>query len=251
VRAIARSALSLALVLLATAVRAESGTNLRWDSCVGDAGTQNKTFSCDTNTGSDVLVCSFEVGAEVLQASGQEVVIDLVASAATLPAWWAFKNVGTCRQLSLTMNTALPLAAVVCSDWSSGQSLGGIGAYNIGWVLGPGSAQIKIATAVPVESLAHLVPGTEYFSCNVVINHAKTVGTGACAGCSVPMCIVFDSDKITTPVAANNVLLTGGANGPSSFFATWQGPTGPAPVGCPYPVPTLRSSWGAVRALYH
>jgi hypothetical protein len=84
-----------------------------------------------------------------------------------------------------------------------------------------------------------------------VINHAKTVGTGACAGCTVPMCIVFGSDRITTPVAANNVLLTGGANGPSSFFATWQGPTGPAPFGCPYPVPTLRSSWGAVKALYH
>ena len=235
------------LLMLAAATASAQGVSLRWSGCVADGGVRNRSFACNTNTGSDVLVCSFELGAEVLQASGQEVEIDLVASAATLPAWWAFKNVGTCRQLSLTMNTALPLTAVVCSDWSSGQSLGLVGAYNIGGVLGPGSARIKIATVVPVEFLAHLVPGTEYFSCNVVINHAKTVGTGACEGCTVPLCIVFGADKITTPVAANDVLLTGGANG----FATWQGPTGPAPFGCPYPVPTLRSSWGAVKALYH
>jgi hypothetical protein len=248
VRVVARSALTLALVLFATAAHAGAGVNLRWDSCYGDAGMQNKSFACNTNTGSDVLVCSFEVATEVLQASGQEVVIDLVASAATLPAWWAFKNAGTCRQLSLAMSTTLSPTAVVCSDWSSGHSFGGIGAYNIGFS-GPSSAQIRIATAMATEFLADLFPGTEYFVCNLVINHAKTIGTGACAGCTVPVCIVF-GDKITTPVAANDVLLIGGANGPGSIFATWQGPTNPDPFGCPWPLPTLRSSWGAVKALY-
>lgn len=239
--------LALALVLLATAAHAGAGVNLRWDRCFGDAGTQNKAFACDTNTGSDVLVCSFEVAAEILQATGQEVTIDLVATATTLPGWWEFKNAGTCRQLSLTMNTALSPTAVVCSDWSSGQSLAALRGYSSSF-FGPNSARIRINSAVANESAAHLFPGMEYFVCNVVINHAKTVGTGACAGCTVPVCLVFH-DQITTPVAADDVLLTAGAH-VGSNFATWQGPTGPAPFGCPYPVPTQRSTWGAVKSLY-
>jgi hypothetical protein len=246
-RTIARSALSLALLLLATSVHAGDGVNLRWDHCFGDAGTQNKSFACDTNAGSDVLVCSFELFAEVLQATGNEVSIGLSATAPTLPAWWAFRNAGTCRQLSLTMNAALSSTAVACSDWSEGQSLAAILSYNVGFH-GPSSAVLKINSAVGLDLAAHLFPGTEYFVCNVVINHAKTVGTGACAGCTVPVCLVF-SDKITTPVAANNVLLTSSAH-PGSFFATWQGPTGPDPFGCPYPLPTQRSTWGAVKSLY-
>lgn len=250
-RTIARSALSLALVLLASAAHAGPGVNMRWSQCFGDGGTQNRDFACNTNAGSDQLVCSFELGSEVLQANGQELTIYVVAAAATLPAWWAFKNVGTCRQLSLGMNTVVSPIAVNCTDWSNGASVGGIGAYTIGGVFGPPSAVIKIAAAVPLEAVAHLLPGTEYFSCNITINHAKTVGTGACAGCTVPVCIVLIALKVTTPFGVGDVTLTASANASDSFFATWQGPTNPDPFwSCPRPVPTRQSTWGAVKALY-
>jgi hypothetical protein len=246
-RSILQRALAIAITLLATPVHAGGGVNLSWDNCFGDAGTQNKSFACDTNTGSDVLVCSFELAQEVLQASGQEAVIDLIATASKLPAWWEFKNAGTCRQLSLTMNTVLSPTAVACTDWPSGQSIALILSYGMGYS-GPTSATLKISTVVGNQALADLIPGTEYFVCNVVISHAKTVGTGACAGCSVPVCLLF-YDQIMIPGPANDVLLEGPAHDNSSF-ATWQGPTGPAPYGCPYPLPTQRSTWGAVKSLY-
>jgi hypothetical protein len=250
-RAIARSALSLALVLLAPAAHAGPGVNMRWSQCFGDGGTQNRDFACNTNVGSDQLVCSFELGSEVLQVIGQELTIRLVASSATLPAWWEFRNTGACRQFSLGMNTVVSPIAVNCTDWSNGASAGGIGAYTVGGVFGPPSAVIKIAAAVPPEAVAHLLPGTEYFSCNIVINHTKTVGTGACAGCTVPVCIVLIALKVTTLVDANDVTLTGPAHAPDSFSATWQGPTNPDPfLSCPRPVPTLQSTWGAVKSLY-
>ena len=235
-----RNALLLALVLIATGAHAAPGFNIRWDRCYGDAGTVNKTFACDTNTGSDAFVVSFELGAEILQASGQEFTLDVRADSATLPAWWAFINAGTCRRLSLSVSTVLPPTAVTCSDWSSGASFG-IGDYDIG-VPQANSARLKVATAVPVESLAHLFPGTEYFSFSLAINHDKTVGTGACAGCTVPVCIVYALGKITTPVAANDVFLQ-----PNTFFVAWQSPFA---LSCSRPVPTLRASWGAVKALY-
>jgi hypothetical protein len=252
-RAITRSALSLALVVIASTAHAGPGINLRWNACLGDLGVLNKNFACNTNSGSDVLVCSFVPPVDILQASGQEITIDLVTEGASLPEWWAFKNVGTCRQAALAMNLAISPAAVNCTDWANGAGVGAIGAYKIG-ALTPNSARITAASAVAVEAIAFLSAGTEYFSANFTINHSKTVGTGSCAGCTAGACIVFRADKVTTPVAIHDVLITGATNGTDSFFATWQGGTvtsiGGVTLPCPYPVPTRHSSWGALRSLY-
>ena len=252
-RNLARSALSLALVLLATAAHAGSGVNLRWDRCLGDAGVFNKNFACNTNSGSEVLVCSFQLGEDMFDVSGQELVVDLVTGGSTLPAWWAFKNAGTCRQFALSMNTANSAVAVNCTDWAEGAGVGGIGAYNIG-IRGANSARLLAVSAVPPDALKSLTTGIEYFSMNFPITHIKTVGTGACDGCTVGACIVFTRVNITTPVLANNRILSSAANGTDSYFATWQGGTISDYYGvhlpCPYPVPTKRSTWGALRALY-
>src|SRR5262249_44443744 len=145
----------------------------------------------------------------------------------TLPAWWEFRDPGTCRTTSLGFNVLINPADVNCIDWAQGQSAGGIGAYNseLGSIDGALVAQhrrIKIALAVPVSGLQNLTAGTEYFSCNLTVNNAKTVGPVACAGCDQPMCIVFNSINITTPVSANNVFI-GTANSNGSNIVTWQG----------------------------
>jgi len=257
-RAILRFCLLLSLVLmLAVPAHAGPGVNLRWSSCFGDGGAQNRNFACDTNTGSiNVLVCSFVPGQDVLQASGHEIVIHLATAGAVVPAWWQFKNVGTCRQGALGLNTVLDVNAASCVDWAqNGPATGGIGAYDIGGIFGFGAntATIKIATAVPAAALSDLFAGQEYFTCNVTITNAKTVGTGACTGCTVPVCLVFNSSKITTQVAANDRVLSGPTDGTDSNFCTWQGGAGMVTVlgaGCPAATPTRRAGWGAVKALY-
>ena len=91
-----RSHLLLWLALLASSARAAAvsppGVNLRWDNCYGDGGVWNKTFACDMNSGSERLVCSFELADAFPQVSGAEVYLDLSAQSAQLPAWWGFKN---------------------------------------------------------------------------------------------------------------------------------------------------------------
>ena len=243
----------LLLALSATVAAAGPGVGLRWNACLSDGGAINKNFACNTNLGTNVLVGTFETKpAGLAQTSGNEVVIDLGSASAVLPAWWQMKNAGTCRATSLAMNFTVSATAVNCADWAQAQSAGGIGAYNIG-VRGPNTARVVAAIAVPPSALQDLVGGQEYFSFNLTINNTKSVGTGSCAGCSDPVCIVFNSINLTTPVLQNNVLLTGPSNSTDADFCTWQGGAGVVvggTPGCGAATPTQNKTWGAVKALY-
>ena len=244
------------LALTASIASAGSGVNLRWNACFGDGGAINRAFACNSNAGSNLAVGSFELGTTLLQTSGNEIVVDLASATATLPAWWGYKNVGTCRQLAAAMNGIIAASAVNCQDWSGGQASGGIGAYNIG-ARGPNTSRVVAALAVPAAALADLFPAQEYFSFNFTFNNTKTVGTGACAGCNVGICLVFNSVKLTTPPVvgqpSRDITLTGPTNGTDSDFCTWQGPVAPVVqgvVGCGQATPTRNATWSSVKALY-
>jgi len=212
----------------------------------------NRNFACNSNTGVNALVGTFEMGANLSGVVGTEIVVDIGAAGATLPAWWAFRNVGSCRQTSLTMNATIAATAVNCIDWAAGASAGGIGAYNVG-ARGPNTARLVAALAVPAVGATDLAPGTEYFSFNININNAKTVGAGNCAGCQTPICIVFNSINVVPPAPAVGVKLTGPSNGFDADFATWQGGAGVVVggvSGCGAATPTSNKTWGAVKSLY-
>jgi hypothetical protein len=197
--------------------------------------------------------------------SGMEIRVEFWSASASLPDWWQFKNIGTCRQSSLNFSTIIPPAAVNCSDWASGNASGGIGAYTVSG-LSPNMATVLVAEAVPSTALASLDPGTEYFLCSLTINHLKTVGAPSCTGCDVPVCVVFSAVNVDTPIFANNRRFWTGANNVASQLANWQngspvnpfigGSTmtgGPRTTleGCVLSsTPTRNSTWGAVKALY-
>jgi hypothetical protein len=106
---------------------------------------------------------------------------------------------------------------------------------------------------VPPSGLQDLSGGQEYFAFTLAINNLKTVN-GGCTGCQTAVCIVFNSLNMTTPVLANNVLLTGPSNGTDADFCTWQGGAGVivgGTPGCGAATPTKNTTWGAVKAMYH
>jgi len=246
--------LGFALLAAAPAHAASGpGVNLSWSRCQGDGGVQNATFACDTNTGQEVLVGSLVLPAPLAQVSGNEVSIDLISQDDPLPLWWDFKSPGTCRLNSLHFNTTADASDVICVDWAAGNSMGGIGAYttgtppsmgNIDPSLAPRHRRCVMALAVPPDQLVDLQGDTEYFSFNLVIDHAKTVGTGACGGCSGSVCLVLQMIDVTTPVLANNIFM-GNATTPGSNMARWQGNG----VDCSL-VPVKNKTWGEVKALY-
>jgi hypothetical protein len=257
----------LALAALAPAAADAAGMSLRWDKCYSDGGVVNRTFACDTNTGAERLVMSFVLDNPVADLSGVEIRMIIVPASPTLPSWWQMKNVGTCRPTSLTMNLVLPPGSVNCVNWGNEAAMaGGIGAYTVSSQPGPNTAVVQMIGAVPASDLATIEAGQEYFAGTLVINHAKSVGVGACAGCDVPTCIVVDRMRLTTPVFGNDVTLLDPAFGSDSNFARWQNgqETNVQLVNCEghnfgcyhsfscelSSTPTRNATWGAVKSLY-
>jgi hypothetical protein len=261
--------LVLAFALPADAASTPPGVNLRWDNCFSDGGLANKDFACDTNSGSELLVASFELTAPLSQVDGQEAIIDLVSASPSLPAWWQlnYANIGTCRAFALSIQ---PHDSPGCPDWAPGLASLNIAAYQLGQ-RGPNTARLQILNAVRPEALQDLVAGQEYSAFQLSISHAKTVGLGACDGCGIPVCIFFQELKLTTYLDVSNLRLDTGANGPASQSLTWQEgaltniirtcgesiPNFPpsyrcrSTFGCVLASTPVRASrWGEVKALY-
>jgi hypothetical protein len=252
----------MALVPTVQAAPNPGGLDLRWANCIADGGTPNRSFACNTNTGVEVLVCSYQTDATILNASGAELTVDIHADASALPLWWQFKNTGTCRGTALAMNLVANPNWVNCVDQWNGQGSGGIGLYGIGFI-GPDMARIRAAAAVPISSLFDVFPGSEYFVANFTINHTRTVGAGACTGCAIPACILFAKLVVTTNGGAGDRTFTLPRDGANSHWVGWQSGVASNPVivcdadGCNYhldcilpPVANRTTGWGALKRLY-
>jgi hypothetical protein len=263
-RALACLLTATALMAAASLAHANPGIAMRWDQCYGDGGVSNKNFACDTNNGSETLVVSFKPPTDLDQVSGNEIQLYLQAPGSALPSWWQFKNLGSCRTTSLSLNSNASANAVACLDEFAGNATTGIGGYNTAF----GSAstvRLDIAEAVPATVLATLSANQEYFALNIVIDHRKTVGAGACSGCVTPMCLVLSHVYLTRVNNLPNIQLTD-LLGPNSQTVGWQGasPVVAFSPGCndflclPYwyvqscslPTPVRNQTWGAIKSLY-
>lgn len=216
---------TLVSLALAPAVHAAAvsppGVNLRWDQCYGDGGVQYKNFACDTNTGSERLVGSFELDSVIPGVTSLEGYVSLGSTTTSLPAWWAFNAPGGvtgCRGTALSVSLVAPAAAANCADWAAGQAAGGLAAYIFRFP-DPNRALIKLGAGLSAP--LDLGPGQEYFAFSIVLSHSRTVGTGACAGCLEPMCVIL-SDIVIYPGQGPTVHLSNGANYAGSRFVSWQ-----------------------------
>jgi hypothetical protein len=131
-----------AVCLPSVAAATPPGVALRWNSCFGDGGANNRTFVCASNTGVNTMVGSFSLPTAMNGVTGIETEIAIFSSDAALPAWWQLYSSGSCRQTSLTQNTIVSPVAISCLDWAEGAALGGIGGYqaqdrHCGFVLDP------------------------------------------------------------------------------------------------------------------
>jgi hypothetical protein len=224
------------MLLALTAVTANAGgLNMRWASCLGDGGAQNKSIACTSNLGSNVAVGSFVLDADV-NSTGIELIVDIATAGTALPAWWTT----ACRTGFVTANPTISTAAVNCFDWASGAAAGGLASYNQGNLYGPTSSRVLMGFAVPAPG--QLVPAAnEMFAFNLVISNAKTTGTGSCAGCLTAACLNFSNLKMASGIVTGAILNTPTAVG--SSYITWQGGAGVSSTlggGCPAATPTRK-----------
>ena len=252
-----QAALVAATLLFPGGTSAAPGINLAWNHCLGEGtGVQNAAFACDTNAGSHTLVGSFQLGSDMAIVIGDEVVIQLASASPVLPSWWQYYAAGSCRLASLSASFLPDPPGGVCVDWAQGQAVGGVyyctsSLACADYPPSPNGARMKVVSAVTQQAAQQLQGGVEYFSFNVTIDHAKTIGDGACEGCSIPVCLVLNSIEVVDRTNHSRKLTTPTA--PGSNFVTWQG--GGVPIvggasGCPAATAAHRSTWGDVKTLY-
>lgn len=250
-----RKALSVSgLLLLLVAPLAHAGNvSMRWNKCYGEGtGVANRSFSCDTNVGSELLVGSFIYSAPLNDVIQLDAIVDLAASSASLPAWWQFTGGSVCRGTSLSADINFDGSNLACSDWTDGFGPEAAISYTAG-VRGANTARALISASIPTGTAPAMFAWNEYFAFNMKIDHAATAGPGSCAGCSTPVCIMLTSISLTRSNVSAPVVLSGPTNGTDANYVTWQGggaPTVGSATGCPAATPTRNATWSAVKSMY-
>ena len=235
------------LLALTATVASAGGINLYWNDCGplgGGTGVTDKTFACASNSGNNDLYITFEPNANIPDVNGSNPIVDLQSASDPMPAWWQFKNAGTCR---LTALSGISAITGTCTDTWAGQGTAAIAAYYTTGVLPSmptNRTRILGLISVPGVAAANVDPGTEYFDLLVRVTNAKTVNAG-CGGCNVPVCLVLNEVLLTTNNSGDFRLF----NPINSNFATWQGGVIAAP-GCPAATPTQNKTWGQVKSIY-
>jgi len=240
-----KKSLLFAAVLLAwTSVASAGGINLAWNDCYGGGGVVNRSFACNTNAGNNDLFVSFDPPVDIFDVNGSNPIIDMQSASTPLAQWWQFKNVGTCRQNSLS---AIAVPTGTCLDTWAGQGFAGIAAYFVTQVIPSmplNRARILGSISVPGAVAATVHPGTEYICMQIRINNAKTVGT-ACTGCADPVCLVLYEVLLTTTASGDFRMF----NMLDSNYCVWQGGD-IGGIGCPAATPTVNRTWGQLKASY-
>jgi len=245
--------LATALLVFAAASAHAGILNLRWNACLGDGGVANRNFACDTNSGSDVLVASFIPTTPVLGVDQMNATVN-ISFPGPVPAWWQFRTSGSCRIGSLAVSTVPPATASACIDWADG-GRDGLSTYTIGGPLGAASSQISVQSPLVASTPFDLVAGQEYFAFSATINHQKTVGAGACAGCVAGACMALVRVELhrAAPQFPTDLFPS-----PYEQVTSWQGGAGIAVPNyggtgftiCPGATPTRARTWGEVKSLY-
>jgi len=260
---------ALALIALAHAACPQSAraqdfpgsVALRWDHCYGDGGTTARSFSCDTNSGSNELVVSAYPAAAVPQLNGADVFLQIdVLGDALLPGWWQLWSGGCRGTTALTASFVPPAGTVNCLDPWAGQASGGVIFDFHGDVI---HGQIHAICAIP-QSVA-IPAGAEVFIARIVVLHLKTVGAGSCTGCLSGACIGLKEVALLQPSGVGDFRILFALPGTNSDVAAWQVNAvqfpflidGPGPGAleklfgpCTAATAAARTTWGAVKQLY-
>jgi hypothetical protein len=238
-------AISLLAACFAASGASAGGINLVWNDC--GSGATNKSFRCDTNSGSHLLVASFDPDETIPALIGGSAAVDFQSASPTVPSWWQLAA-GGCRDGALQLD--LSASSQSCTATWPAPATGSLSYVNCG---SPNRARIQVSWGVPEAQAAQVEPGTEYFAFRLALNNSRTIGSESCAGCEVPVCLVLPAIWLYQPAGMGHHALYAPL---VNQFATWQGGAvggvgcyGPFLL-CPLPTAALNRTWGQIKTLY-
>ena len=214
------------------------GLGLRWSDCPGGGGAVTRPFACTVNTGTDELVASLVAPEGVTELMSFEAEF-LVIGEEGLPLadWWRLQA-GGCR-------SGLQIASATGAGTCPAVGLNGLSAQVVyPYPKGVNYEGIRVVGAFDGASVP-LDPGTDYELFRLRINHTRTVGAGACAGCSAPVAVILRSVRFAQGSCSDagvipDLIVT--EPGPSvTNIAYWQGV--PPGVNVDVPVSSPGLAW--------
>jgi hypothetical protein len=218
-------------LLLAAQAAHGAGLNLAWDQCYGDAPpVVRKLFACDRNSGVEMVVASFVPAFNHSTAGLLEVQFDIqTRSGVTLPVWWDFATLSSCRKNQATVGSTPLMPLVTCRDLLSSPVVAIRDDFRYP------TPDHMVLTASAQAGSTPLAAGFEYFAYVFVISHALSSGAGACEGCLEPVAITLTALRVGFPTPEILTVPAGGN------VVGWQQDL---------PVAARNVTWGAVKALY-
>lgn len=240
-----------AMLALSVAAASAQGINFSWDDCyLSGAANVNKASACGGNFGApNKLILALDPGASTIDGvNGAQGTIDLQTAGGALPDWWRI-DPGACRAGALLADVAVGSgnAPFSCPEpWASAGGGQAGGAQLAPFIGGPDRARITWIVAIP--GLTAFDPGVapDWYVIALNITNTKTTGTGACAGCLTPACLVANEMRLTREATdpRGDVFLYSPAVGQ---HVTWQGAVG---LSCPEATPNQTNTWGQLKSLY-
>jgi hypothetical protein len=223
--------------IVVAAADASAQLRLTWDAC-GSVGVKNRDFACNTNAGSERLIGSFMPPPGITALNGQAATLYADFDNGMIPSWWTFGAAPRCR-------AATSMRSVFSNDGVSGACLwyfperGVQGAHlpdEAPWW--PGRLRIRTVAAIHAELVGPVSPDSEQYAFSLSIDHARTVGTGACAGCTTYGEFWFEELLLTQPVGVGDFTLQ--REWGWDAWVSWQ----------QHPTPAHGPSWGRLKTLY-
>ena len=231
----------LATALIAPSATAEGGISVAWNECQPDGGAAVRYFACNDNGGAETIVASYLTEVPIPDFQALSARIELEVSRAELPDWWQLFNPGVCREHALlaSAGTSVNPESNCSNPWSESVT-GGMSEYVVPASLDPATASIVVRYAQPTTTA--LESGTEYRGFQLTLTHERTMGPGACSGCSDATCLWLTAVDLKgadgTVVHLTTTLVNATLN--------WQHQT---PC-MNYPDAALPRTWGQVKQLY-
>jgi len=245
-----RTLLTLAFLAL-SAARSHAEPSLSWDACL-PYGHSDATYPCAPDTFADRLVAAVRVPVSIDNPVGIEAWLAIRSSWLSLRDWWRVVTPGDCRAGALAVDMGREPSGHCRSLFEGTTPTVSVEmCVNCGPQPIPSIGYLRVAaTASGMRAITAIINRVAF---QLVLDHSRVAGDGACAGCIEPADIMLLGMRIddanTGPheyCAASQVWWQGGI-----FNTTTNFP--PSPWSPCYSISFDRTephTWGKVKTIY-
>lgn len=246
----------LLLLSLASAAHAGSSISLSLDDCPLGSASRTITNACDTNTGTlfNAVVSIVPPNVTVPKFEGIEAYLTIGSDAPSPPDWWRL-GLGGCRESAVSMAASTDLGGSCASFWGGDPNVYMMIQPYFSWrnnfPVNPQSDVYLVLGGIlasgPPYADRTFNDSQELTALRFTVSRAKTTGSGSCAGCAYPACVVLTGVHLVSAndqTSADGVYVTYSQAGNSlqhnGAYAYCAGGA----------VPARNRTWGAVKSLY-